>query len=70
MTESEFFVKLQNLSVTQLDHFHEQLKLKIKDKQEKLRNKPQMLSPAGSVTDLADSLGLDLSALVREIAKR
>jgi len=70
MTESEFFVNLQNLSVTQLDHFHEQLKLKIKDKQERLKNRPKMLSPSGSVTELADNLGLDLSALVREIAKR
>jgi len=70
MTESEFFVNLQSLSVTQLDHFHEQLKLKIKDKQERLKNRPKMLSPSGSVTELADNLGLDLSALVREIAKR
>jgi len=70
MTESEFFIHLQNLSMPQLNLFHEQLKLKIKRQQAQLEKKPIMLSPRGSVDELADNLGLDLSALVREIAKR
>ncbi|OUS31963.1 hypothetical protein A9R01_11480 ['Osedax' symbiont bacterium Rs2_46_30_T18] len=77
MTEKDFFSQLEHLSIAQLGRLHESLIEKINKAKEKslsaavLPGKalPSIPSNTAKVSDMADSLGLDLSSLMREIAR-
>lgn len=68
MTQEEFLVLLQSYPLEQLLAFRQRLELHIKN-----RPQPLVKAPPRSQTDIqrmADNMGLDLSSLMREIAKR
>ena len=77
MTENDFFSQLEQLSITQLGKIHEGLIEKINRREEKARSRavlpgkalPSIPLNTAKVSDMADSLGLDLSSLMREIAR-
>ncbi|EPJ45525.1 MAG: hypothetical protein OFPI_36440 [Osedax symbiont Rs2] len=77
MTENDFFTQLEQLSITQLSKLHEDLIDKISSGEKKARKLvaltgkalPSLPSNTAKVSDMADSLGLDLSSLMREIAR-
>ena len=77
MTENDFFSQLEHLSITQLSKLHEGLIDKINSREEKARSlavQPGKALPSvplytAKVSEMADSLGLDLSSLMREIAR-
>lgn len=70
MTENEFFTHLHTLSIEQLSQIQAQLSVKIQQQQIQRKRPAKMLTPQGNITEMADNLGLDLSALMREAARR
>ena len=77
MTENEFFTQLEHLSIAQLGTLHERLMTKINNVKKKSSSRailvgkalPSLPSNTAKVSEMADSLGLDLSSLMREIAR-
>lgn len=83
MTKEQFFEQLMSLSLQQLEQVKRGLEKKIEEKRERealrlakareSKAKRHLTAPPTSSSDvnkMADSLGLDLSSLMREIARR
>lgn len=76
MTEEELITKLKQLSVDQLNDLQIKVTAKAAElEQKRLEKRMQRQSklpptPGNDVEKMADSLGLDLSGLMREISRR
>ena len=70
MTEDDFFNHLYTLSLPQLSLNQEQLSKKNQQQLINRQHPAKILTPPGSIREMADNLGLDLTALMREVARR
>ena len=69
MTDTEFYTLLQNLTLRQLNSFHAELMLKIQQHRTHQTTAIKKLSQRDNINKLADNLGLDLTVLMREVAR-